>query len=80
MNARIQKWGNSQGLRVSKPLLEAAHFMVGEEVVLLAEEGQITIKAARKPKVTIQSLAARMPKNYKPFEESSGPPRGKEVW
>jgi antitoxin MazE len=82
MTARIQKWGNSQGLRVPKPLLDAGHFTVGEEVEMFAEVGQLIIRPAVKPKtkLKIQDLVARMPKGYKPHEESSGPAVGKEVW
>ena len=45
MESKIQKWGNSQGLRLPKPLLEAAHFLVGETVELSLEAGQIVIAA-----------------------------------
>lgn len=82
MTARIQKWGNSQGLRVPKPLLDAGHFTVGEEVELFAEVGQIVIRPAKKPKakIRIEALIARMPKGYKASEVPSGPPVGKEAW
>jgi antitoxin component of MazEF toxin-antitoxin module len=82
MNAKIQAWGNSQGLRLAKPLLEAAHLAVGEEVEVLAKDGQITIRPSLKPKpkVRIQDLVARMPKGYKPREEGFGPAAGKEAW
>lgn len=43
-SARIQKWGNSQGLRVPKPLLKAGGFVVGEEVQVFAEAGRIIIQ------------------------------------
>lgn len=80
MNAKIQKWGNSQGLRVPKPALEAANFAVGEEVELFAEAGQIILRPAQKPKVTIKDLIARLPKGYKPEEAGFGPAKGKEAW
>ena len=32
MLAKIQKWGNSQGLRISKNLLSDAQLDVGDEV------------------------------------------------
>jgi antitoxin MazE len=43
MKARIIRIGNSQGIRLPKPLLEQSH--LGEEVLLEAHEGQIVIKA-----------------------------------
>jgi antitoxin MazE len=82
MIAKIQKWGNSQGLRVAKPLLEAAHLSVGDEVEVSAKEGQIVVRplAKRKRRVRIEDLVARMPLNYQPNEEPFGPARGNEVW
>jgi antitoxin component of MazEF toxin-antitoxin module len=32
MITKIQNWGNSQGLRLAKQVLEDAHISVGEEV------------------------------------------------
>jgi antitoxin MazE len=82
MNAKIQAWGNSQGLRLAKPMLEIACLSVGEEVEVFAEQGQITIRPSQKPKpkVSIKDLVARMPKGYKPREEGFGPAIGKEAW
>jgi antitoxin MazE len=80
MNARIQKWGNSQGLRLPKTVLETAHFMVGEEVVLQAEDGQIILKPAKKAKLSIHDLVRRMPKGAKAGEEGFGRPAGREEW
>jgi antitoxin MazE len=82
MIARIQKWGNSQGLRVARPLLEAAHLSVGEEVEVSAKGGQLVVRplARRRKRVRIEDLVARMPKDYRSHEESFGPPRGREAW
>lgn len=44
MKARIIKIGNAQGVRLSKRLLEQSQ--LGEEVLLEAQAGQITIRAA----------------------------------
>jgi antitoxin MazE len=45
---RIVRIGNSQGVRIPKPLLEQAG--LGECVDLLVEEGQITIRPASRPR------------------------------
>ena len=46
MKTRIVRIGNSQGIRIPKPLLEQAG--LAEEVELHAEEGRIVIAAGRK--------------------------------
>lgn len=82
MTTTIQKWGNSQGLRVPKSILEQARIEVGDEVSISAEEGGLRIQRKDPPEKQpdLKDLVARMPKNYTPGEEEWGPPVGKEVW
>lgn len=46
MQTRIVRIGNSQGVRIPKPLLEQAG--LNDRVDLVVEEGQIVIRAARR--------------------------------
>jgi antitoxin MazE len=48
MRARIVRIGNSRGVRIPKPLLERSG--LGDEVEIEAEEHQIVIRAARRPR------------------------------
>jgi antitoxin MazE len=48
MKTRIVRIGNSQGVRLPRPLLEQAG--LGENVVLRATPGRIVIEAARAPR------------------------------
>ena len=48
MRARIVRIGNSQGVRLPKPLLEQAGLT--EDVELVARDGAIVISRARKPR------------------------------
>jgi antitoxin MazE len=78
MLAKVQRWGNSQGLRLSKQLLEQANIAVGEDVEIVAGEGQIILKKIRK--FDLAEMVSRMPEDYQVQEESFGKPVGKEVW
>jgi antitoxin MazE len=80
MRSKVQKWGNSQGLRLPKHLLEAANIQVGEEVDIAVEDNKIVVKKVERPKYDLAELVARIPKDYKPREEDSGLPVGKEEW
>lgn len=82
MVTRIQKWGNSQGLRVTKHILDEAQMSVGDEVEVVVGEGKIIVQRSTRihGKYTIEDLVARIPKHYKPHEETWGTPVGKEVW
>ena len=82
MVTKIQKWGNSQGLRLAKQVLEDARISVGDEVDVAARDGMIVIAPARRirGKQSLQELVSRIPKNYKPGEVDWGKPTGREVW
>ena len=82
MVTRIQKWGNSQGLRLSKELLSAAHIDVGDAVDVAVQEGSIVVTPLRRVRgaLDLEQLVAAIPKGYKPSEADWGPPAGREVW
>jgi antitoxin MazE len=48
MKTRIIRIGNSQGIRIPKPLLEQSG--LGEEVELEVRAGEIVIRSARQPR------------------------------
>jgi antitoxin MazE len=82
MVTRIQKWGNSQGLRLAKQVLEDAHITIGDDVDVTVRDGVIVVAPARRirGKQSLQELVARIPSNYKTKETDWGRPAGKEVW
>jgi antitoxin MazE len=82
MITKIQKWGNSQGLRFSKTILEEAHIYVGDEVRISVEDGKIVVEPAQRVrgKYRIEELVARMPETYEVEEVDWGKSEGKEVW
>lgn len=79
---KIQKWGNSQGLRLAKQVLEDAHISVGDEVAVTARGGLIVVAPTRpvRGKRSLKELVSRIPKNYKTEEPDWGEPVGREVW
>jgi len=79
---RVQKWGNSQGIRFPKEVMEEAAIAVGDEVEVSVRGGAIIVKPARRVrgKYRLKDLVARMPADYAPAEEDWGKPVGKEAW
>lgn len=80
MVARVQKWGNNQGLRLSKQVLDLADIAVGDDLELIVSKHQITIRKAPGSKYDLGELVARIPKRYRAREVKSGPPAGREEW
>ena len=82
MLGKVQKWGNSQGIRLSKKLLEVIHLNAGDEVELIAHEGTIIVTPVRRVRgrVSLESLVAEIPADYRAEEVDWGAEEGLEVW
>jgi len=82
MLSKVQKWGNSQGIRIPKNLLQNSNIKIGEEVDISVEEGKIIVEPTHRNrgKYNIRDLISKMPKNYRPKEENWGRPIGQEEW
>ena len=82
MVTKIQKWGNSQGLRISRDLLEHAHLSVGDEVDVEVKDGVIVVVPIQqvRGKHSLRKLVNGIPKDFKQKEIEWGEPVGKEVW
>ena len=80
MVTKVQKWGNSQGLRLAKQVLEEAHISVGDSVDVSARDGMIIVAPIRRirGKQSLQELVSRIPKNYGTGEVEWGKPVGRE--
>lgn len=87
MQATIQRWGNSQGLRIPKVLLDATGIQENDRVELTQTDDGIHI---RKAKAAHRTLAERLTAFYgKPIDRVPrveqqeldwGGPQGDEVW
>ena len=82
MLAKIQKWGNSQGLRLAKTLLEDAQICVGDEVDITVNEGVIIVAPVKRQRGrhSLKELVDRIPQSYESVEFDWGKAAGKEVW
>ncbi len=82
MLTKIQKWGNSQGLRLAKSLLEDANLGVGDEVDISVKEGIMIVTPAKKirGRYALKDLVSRIPKDYPIGEIDWGEPVGREEW
>jgi len=82
MFAKIQKWGNSQGIRLAKNLLADAQLGVGDEVDISVKEGIMIVTPANRirGRHKLKDLVARIPENYQSEELDWREPVGKEAW
>ena len=82
MITKIQKWGNSQGLRLSKTVLSDADIDVGDAVDVAVHEGTVIVTPIRRVRGghDLHALIRRIPKGYKLGKLDWGSPVGREVW
>lgn len=79
MTTTIQKWGNSLGLRIPRPMTREIGLEDGAEVDIQMDHGSIVIRPAKKKHTLRDLLAGVTPANRHP-ETDWGAPEGKEAW
>jgi antitoxin MazE len=82
MVTKVQKWGNSQGVRLPKEILAEAKLTVGDVVQVSVQNDKIIVEPLTKVrgKHDITNLVAKIPKSYRPEEVDWGGAIGKEAW
>ena len=81
MTAKISKWGNSQGLRMPKDIMDNLHLQVGDNVNMTMLDGKVIIEPIKKEllEYDLNELISKIPTNYKTTEEFDTTV-GKEEW
>jgi len=80
MLARIQKWGNSLGLRIPKALAADVQVAEGTRVEMNVENGRLIVAPQREERCSIEDLVARITPENLHGESDTGSPVGREVW
>ncbi|MCI8761087.1 MAG: AbrB/MazE/SpoVT family DNA-binding domain-containing protein [Clostridia bacterium] len=79
MTTTIQKWGNSQGIRIPKILLDTVEWGENEQIIILVDNGKLVIEKANNRK-NIKELFEDFEGKYEPIEMDWGEPVGEEIW
>ena len=80
MTAQVKTWGNSQGIRLSKELLDLAGIKLNDLLNIELLDGNIVLKKAYKHK-TLEERAEEYGGKLGPYEEFDwGEPVGRERW
>jgi antitoxin MazE len=80
MRATISKWGNSQGLRLPKSIVNDLNLSIGDEVKITTKDNKVIIEPIKqKRKYNIKDLVKDIPSNYRGYEEFNNK-MGKEEW
>jgi antitoxin MazE len=79
MRTKVQKWGNSLGVRIPKALAEQASVAEGTSVYLSVEDGEIVLRPVV-PRYELAELLDRVRPGNRHEEISTGEPAGREAW
>jgi antitoxin MazE len=76
MTVTLQKWGNSIGVRLPKPMLEQVGLKEGARVDVLIEGDHLVIRRGR---LKLADLLAQCEPGNRPDPIDFGPPVGREI-
>jgi antitoxin MazE len=80
MKARVQKWGNSLGIRIPKALAQEAAVAADSEVEITGRDGKIVISPLHRKAVSLRQLLSKVTAANIHDSIESGQPVGKESW
>ena len=80
MLTKIQKWGNSLGLRIPKSFAAEADVEAGSTVDLAIEDGGLVIRPVRRPQYSLEELLEGVNARNLHKEVATGEPVGREAW
>jgi antitoxin MazE len=80
MVSKVQKWGNSLGLRIPKPLAEELGLLANSPVELSLVDGKLIISPIIKQIYSLEELISQVNEENLHYEIDTGPAEGGEVW
>lgn len=82
MSTTIQKWGNSQGIRIPKNVLRRMSWDTNQEIEIIPdiENGKLILTKVDHQNHYLEKLFEDFEGNYQTEEFDWGEPQGDEVW
>jgi antitoxin MazE len=80
LKTRVQRWGNSLGVRIPKVLAQEMALETDSEVDLSSKDGAIIITPARQKNPSLRQLLSGVTEANLHGEIASIGPEGKEAW
>ena len=80
MVTRIQKWGNSLGLRIPRAFAAQVEVEAGSAVDICVENGELIIRPVRRRQYVLSEVLEGVTPGNLHEEISTGDPVGTEAW
>lgn len=80
MKTKVQKWGNSLGLRIPRSFAAEARVGAGSTVDISVENGTLLIRPIHHRQYSLSDLLKKVTSRNIHGEVATGEPVGREVW
>lgn len=80
VEARLQKWGNSAGIRIPSNILKSLDIKINDILNIEQDDEKIVISIPKKQKISLEERFKRYNGDNLAKEFSWDEPRGKEIW
>ena len=80
METRLQKWGNSDGIRIPSSLLKMLDVKTNDKVELNYEDNKIIITKPKKRIISLEERFAKFNGENLSKDFTWDGPQGKEIW
>jgi len=79
MKTKVQKWGNSLGVRIPRAFAAQAQIRAGSAVDVSVEKDGIRVKPVRR-RYSLGELLRKVDSRNRHREVTTGAPVGREIW
>jgi antitoxin MazE len=80
MRTRVNKWGNSLGLRIPKTYADEINLKENASIEMIMQEGTLLITPVTEREWTLGELLAGVTEENRQHEWETGPAEGEESW
>ncbi len=80
MEARLQKWGNSLGIRIPSTILKTLNLKTNDKVKLVCEDDKIVISKSKNNKISLEERFKEYNGDNIAKDFNWDTPRGREIW
>ena len=80
VEVRLQKWGNSNGIRIPNTLLKALNLKTNDKVNIIQEDDKIVISKSNKNKISLKERFEKYNRENLAKDFEWDEPIGREIW
>ena len=80
MEARLQKWGKTLGIRIPSTILKTLNLKTNDKVKLVCEDDKIVISKSKNNKISLEERFKEYNGDNIAKDFNWDTPRGREIW